>query len=125
MGLFYLLFVWCPLLGILIYALYLSYQEEVGIGKIWALAVMLSLYLGGLAVTKELLGDFLTYNQYFQDVPKYSLVAYLLLSYSILKIGVALNTSINNLLLALFFMAFFFQEFVAIGNMLRQGLANQ
>lgn len=160
MALFYLLFVWCPLLGILIYALYLSHQEEVDIGKIWGLAVMLSLYLGGLAATKELLGDFLTYNQYFQDVPKFSLGAYLmhfgkeplyygytylsyylfmgnwnlfvisitvanylLLSYSILKIGVALNTSINNLLVALFFMAFFFQEFAAIGNMLRQGLA--
>ena len=48
---------------------------------------------------------------------------YLLLSYAILKIGMALKASISNVVVALFFMAFFFQEFASIGNMLRQGLA--
>lgn len=157
---FYLLFVWCPLFGIVVYAIYLCHQEEISVGKLSALAVMLSLYLGGLAVTKELLGDFLEYSRYFYDVPKYDLwsyirhfgkepvyygytylsyylfggswnlfvisittMNYLLLSYSILKIGVALKASISNVVVALFFMAFFFQEFAAIGNMLRQGLA--
>lgn len=160
MILFYLLFVWCPLFGIVVYAIYLCHQEEISVGKLSALAVMLSLYLGGLAVTKELLGDFLEYSRYFYDVPKYDLwsyirhfgkepvyygytylsyylfggswnlfvisittMNYLLLSYSILKIGVALKASISNVVVALFFMAFFFQEFAAIGNMLRQGLA--
>ena len=157
---FGLLFVWCPLLGIIVYAIYLCHQEELPVGRLGALAVMLSLYLGGLAVTKELLGDFLTYSRYFYDVPKYDLwsyiqsfgkepifygytyisyylfggswnlfiisittMNYLLLSYAILKIGVALKASISNVVVALFFMAFFFQEFAAIGNMLRQGLA--
>lgn len=160
MILFYLLFVWCPLFGIVVYALYLCHQEEIPVGRLGILAVMLSLYLGGLAVTKELLGDFLEYSRYFYDVPKYDLwsyirhfgkepvyygytylsyylfggswnlfvisittMNYLLLSYSILKIGVALKASISNVVVALFFMAFFFQEFAAIGNMLRQGLA--
>lgn len=157
---FGLLFVWCPLFGIVVYAIYLCHQEEMPVGRLWILAVMLSLYLGGLAVTKELLGDFLEYSRYFYDVPKYDLwsyirhfgkepvyygytylsyylfggswnlfvisittLNYLLLSYSILKIGVALKASITNVVVALFFMAFFFQEFAAIGNMLRQGLA--
>lgn len=160
MILFYLLFVWCPLFGIVVYAIYLCHQEEIPVGRLSGLAVMLSLYLGGLAVTKELLGDFLEYSRYFYDVPKYDLwsyirhfgkepgyygytylsyylfggswnlfvisittMNYLLLSYSILKIGVALKASISNVVVALFFMAFFFQEFAAIGNMLRQGLA--
>lgn len=157
---FYLLFVWCPLFGIVVYAVYLCHQEEIPVGRLGILAVMLSLYLGGLAVTKELLGDFLEYSRYFYDVPKYDLwsyirhfgkepvyygytylsyylfvgswnlfvisittMNYLLLSYSILKIGVAMKASISNVVVALFFMAFFFQEFAAIGNMLRQGLA--
>ena len=157
---FGLLFVWCPLLGIIVYAIYLCHKEELPVVRLGALAVMLSLYLGGLAVTKELLGDFLTYSRYFYDVPKYDLwsymlnfgkepvyygytflsyylfggswnlfvisittMNYLLLSYAILKIGVALKASISNVVVALFFMAFFFQEFAAIGNMLRQGLA--
>ena len=157
---FGLLFVWCPLFGIVVYAIYLCHQEELPVGRLGALAVMLSLYLGGLAVTKELLGDFLTYSNYFYDVPKYDLwsyiqhfgkepvyyaytylsyylfggswnlfvisittMNYLLLSYAILKIGVALKASISNVVVALFFMSFFFQEFAAIGNMLRQGLA--
>ena len=160
MFVFGLLFVWCPLFGIVVYAIYLCHQEEMPVGRLWILAVMLSLYLGGLAVTKELLGDFLEYSRYFYDVPKYDLwsyirhfgkepvyygytylsyylfggswnlfvisittMNYLLLSYSILKIGVELKASITNVVVALFFMAFFFQEFAAIGNMLRQGLA--
>jgi len=157
---FYLLFVWCPLFGIVVYAVYLCHQEEIPVGRLSILAVMLSLYLGGLSVTKELLGDFLEYSRYFYDVPKYNFwsyiqhfgkepvyygytylsyylfvgswnlfvisittMNYLLLSYSILKIGVAMKASISNVVVALFFMAFFFQEFAAIGNMLRQGLA--
>ena len=157
---FGLLFVWCPLMGIVVYAIYLCHQEEMPVGRLGGLAVMLSLYLGGLAVTKELLGDFLTYSQYFYDVPKFdgwsyirhfgkepffygytylsyylfggswnlyvisiTTMNYLLLSYAILKIGVALKASISNVVVALFFMAFFFQEFASIGNMLRQGLA--
>lgn len=160
MVLFVLLYVWCPLFGIIVYALFLSHRKEVPMMDIWSLALMLSLYLGGLAVTKELLGDFLQYNRYFLDVPNYNFVSYilrfgkeplfygytylsyylfvgnwnlyvisittanyLLLSYCILKIGAYLNISVNKLIVALFFMAFFFQEFAAIGNMLRQGLA--
>lgn len=157
---FSLLFVWCPVFGILSYALYLSHQEEVSIRRIWGLAVMLSLYLGCLAVTKEHLGDFLEYSRLFYEVPKYNFFSYLLLfgkeplyygytylayylflgnwnvfvisitvanylflSYGLLKTAEYLHTSINNVVVALFFMAFFFQEFAAIGNMFRQGLA--
>lgn len=45
---FGLLFVWCPLLGIIVYAIYLCHQEEMPVRRLWALAVMLSLYLGAL-----------------------------------------------------------------------------
>lgn len=160
MPVFALLFVWCPLLGIGAYALWLTRQEETSLGRLWVLAVMLSLYLGFLGATKELLGDFLTYNQYFMEVPRHTLPSYLamfgkeplfygftyvaywlflgnwklyvilltamnylLLSYAILRVGLRLKSSIDNVVLALFFMTFFFQEFAAIGNMLRQGLA--
>ena len=160
MLLFSLLFLWCPLFGILAYALYVSQQAEVPIRRLWGLAVMLALYLGCLAVTKERLGDFLEYSRLFHEVPKYNLFSYimlfgkepvyygytylayylflgnwnlfvisitvanyLLLSYGVLKIAGYLHTSINHTLVALFFMAFFFQEFAAIGNMFRQGLA--
>lgn len=157
---FTLLYVYCPLLGIVAYSVWITRQEEVSVGKLWGLAVMLSVYLGCLGATKELLGDFLTYSQYFREVPRYSLVSYLfsfgkeplyygftwvayylfmgnwklfvivfttlnylLLSYAIIRIGTYLRTSVNKVVAALFFMAFFFQEFAAIGNMLRQGLA--
>lgn len=160
MLLFSLLFVWCPLFGILAYALYLAHQESVSIKRLWGLAVMLALYLGCLSVTKERLGDFLEYSRLFAEVPKnnffsyimlfgkepvyygYTYLAYylflgnwncfvisittanyLFLSYALLKIAEYLHTSINNVIVSLFFMAFFFQEFAAIGNMLRQGLA--
>ena len=160
MLLFSLLFLWCPLFGILAYALYVSQQTEVPIRRLWGLAVMLALYLGCLAVTKERLGDFLEYSRLFHEVPKYNLFSYimlfgkepvyygytylayylflgnwnlfvisitvanyLLLSYGVLKIAGYLHASINNTIVALFFMAFFFQEFAAIGNMFRQGLA--
>ena len=160
MLLFSLLFLWCPLFGILAYALYLSQQTEVSIRRLWGLAVMLALYLGCLAVTKERLGDFLEYSRLFHEVPKYNFFSYillfgkepvyygytylayylfggnwnlfvlsitvanyLLLSYGVLKIAGYLHVSINHTLVALFFMAFFFQEFAAIGNMFRQGLA--
>lgn len=160
MLLFSLLFLWCPLFGILAYALYVSQQAEVPIRRLWGLAVMLALYLGCLAVTKERLGDFLEYSRLFHEVPKYNLFSYimlfgkepvyygytylayylflgnwnlfvisitvanyLLLSYGVLKIAGYLHASINHTLVALFFMAFFFQEFAAIGNMFRQGLA--
>ena len=160
MLLFSLLFVWCPLFGILAYALYLSHQEEASFKRLWGLAIMLALYLGCLAVTKERLGDFLEYSRLFAEVPKYNFFSYIMLfgkepvyygytyiayylfggnwnlfvisittanylflSYGLLKIAEYLNTSINNVIVSLFFMAFFFQEFAAIGNMLRQGLA--
>ena len=160
MLLFSLLFLWCPLFGILAYALYLSQQTEVPIRRLWGLAVMLALYLGCLAVTKERLGDFLEYSRLFHEVPKYNLFSYIMLfgkepvyygytylayylflgnwnlfvlsitvanylflSYGVLKVAGYLHTSINHTLVALFFMAFFFQEFAAIGNMFRQGLA--
>lgn len=160
MLLFSLLFVWCPLFGILAYALYLAHQESVSIKRLWGLAVMLALYLGCLAVTKERLGDFLEYSRLFAEVPKYNFFSYIMLfgkepvyygytylayylflgnwncfvisittanylflSYALLKIAEYLHTSINNVIVSLFFMAFFFQEFAAIGNMLRQGLA--
>ena len=70
MLLFSLLFLWCPLFGILAYALYVSQQAEVPIRRLWGLAVMLALYLGCLAVTKERLGDFLEYSRLFHEVPK-------------------------------------------------------
>lgn len=157
---FTLLYVYCPLFGIGTYSVWMTRQEEVSVDKIWCLAVMLSLYLGCLGATKEMLGDFLTYSQYFREVPRYSLVSYLLsfgkeplyygftwicyylfmgnwtffvivlttlnyllLSYAVIRVGTYLRTSINKVVAALFFMAFFFQEFAAIGNMLRQGLA--
>lgn len=157
---FSLLFVWCPIFGILAYALYLSHLEEASIKRLWGLAVMLALYLGCLAVTKERLGDFQEYSRLFYEVPKYKFFSYLLLfgkepvyyaytylayylflgnwnsfvisitvanylflSYGLLKTAEYLHTSINNVVVALFFMAFFFQEFAAIGNMFRQGLA--
>ena len=157
---FGLLFVWCPVFGILAYALYLGQQEEVSIRRIWGLAVMLSLYLGCLAVTKEHLGDFQEYHRLFNEVPKYNFFSYILwfgkeplyygytylayylflgnwnwfvisitvanylfLSYGLLKTAEYLRTSINHVVVSLFFMAFFFQEFAAIGNMFRQGLA--
>lgn len=160
MLLFCLLFVWCPLFGILVYALYLGHQEEVSVKRLWVLAVMLALYLGCLSVTKERLGDFLEYSRLFQEVPRYNFFSYILLfgkepvyygytylayylffgnwnlfvfsittanylflSYGLLKIAEHLHTSINNVIVSLFFMAFFFQEFAAIGNMMRQGLA--
>lgn len=160
MLLFMVLFLWCPIFGIIAYAVYLGHQRKVSIKAVWALAVMLSLYLGCLGTTKELLGDFLTYKQMFDDVPNDNLwsyilsfgkepvyygytylsyylymgnwslfvfslttLNYLLLSYCILRIGTYLHTSTTNLMVSLFFMAFFFQEFAAIGNMLRQGLA--
>lgn len=160
MLLFSLLFVWCPLFGILAYALYLAHQESVSIKRLWGLAVMLALYLGCLSVTKERLGDFLEYSRLFAEVPKYNFFSYIMLfgkepvyygytylayylflgnwncfvisittanylflSYALLKIAEYLHTSINNVIVSLFFMAFFFQEFAAIGNMLRQGLA--
>ena len=160
MLLFSLLFLWCPLFGILAYALYLSHQEEASFKRLWGLAIMLALYLGCLAVTKERLGDFLEYSRLFAEVPKYNFFSYIMLfgkepvyygytyiayylfggnwnlfvisittanylflSYGLLKIAEYLNTSINNVIVSLFFMAFFFQEFAAIGNMLRQGLA--
>lgn len=160
MLLFSLLFVWCPLFGILAYALYLAHQESVSIKRLWGLAVMLALYLGCLSVTKERLGDFLEYSRLFAEVPKYNFFSYIMLfgkepvyygytylayylflgnwncfvisittanylflSYALLKIAEYLHTSINNVIISLFFMAFFFQEFAAIGNMLRQGLA--
>lgn len=160
MMVFTLLYIYCPLFGILAYSVWMTYREEVSVGKVWGLAVMLSLYLGCLGATKELLGDFLTYSQYFREVPRYSLVSYLLsfgkeplyygftwvsyylfmgnwklfvivltslnyllLSYAIIQVGTYLRTSANKVVVALFFMAFFFQEFAAIGNMLRQGLA--
>lgn len=160
MPVFALLFVGCPLFGIVAYALWLGRQEEVTLGRLWALAAMLSVYLGFLAATKELAGDFLTYSQYFREVPRHTLgsylasfgkeplyygatylsywllmgnwklyvvllttLNYLLLSYSVLRIGAYLRASIDQMVLALFLMVFFFQEFAAIGNMLRQGLA--
>ena len=160
MMVFTLLYIYCPLFGILAYSVWMTRREEVSVGKVWGLAVMLSLYLGCLGATKELLGDFLTYSQYFREVPRYSLVSYLLsfgkeplyygftwvsyylfmgnwklfvivltslnyllLSYAIIQVGTYLRTSANKVVVALFFMAFFFQEFAAIGNMLRQGLA--
>ena len=160
MMVFTLLYIYCPLFGILTYSVWMTRREEVSVGKVWGLAVMLSLYLGCLGATKELLGDFLTYSQYFSEVPRYSLVSYLLsfgkeplyygftwvsyylfmgnwklfvivltslnyllLSYAIIQVGTYLRTSANKVVVALFFMAFFFQEFAAIGNMLRQGLA--
>ena len=160
MMVFTLLYIYCPLFGILTYSVWMTRREEVSVGKVWGLAVMLSLYLGCLGATKELLGDFLTYSQYFREVPRYSLVSYLLsfgkeplyygftwvsyylfmgnwklfvivltslnyllLSYAIIQVGTYLRTSANKVVVALFFMAFFFQEFAAIGNMLRQGLA--
>lgn len=160
MMVFTLLFVYCPLLGIVAYSVWMTRREEVPVGRIWGLAWMLSVYLGCLGATKELLGDFLTYSQYFREVPRHSLVSYLLffgkeplyygfswvsyyllmgnwklfvivlttlnyllLSYAVIRIGVHLRTSAGNVVATLFFMAFFFQEFAAIGNMLRQGLA--
>lgn len=160
MLLFTILFLWCPVFGILAYAVFLGHQREVSDKAVWALAVMLSLYLGCLGTTKELLGDFLTYKQIFEDVPNKNLwsyilsfgkepvyygytylayylymgnwslfvfslttLNYLLLSYCILKTGTCLQTSSTNVIISLFFMAFFFQEFAAVGNMFRQGLA--
>lgn len=160
MLLFTILFLWCPIFGILAYAVFLGHQRKVSVKALVSLAVMLSLYLGCLGTTKELLGDFLTYKKMFEMVPDdglwgyilsfgkepvyygYTYLAYylymgnwnlfvfslttlnyLLLSYCILKVGHYLGTSFINQIMALFFMAFFFQEFAAIGNMLRQGLA--
>jgi len=161
MMVFALLFVGCPLFGIVAYSVWLTRREEATTDKLWALALMLSVYLGCLAATKELLGDFLTYSRYFHEVPRHSglgpyvasfgkeplyygftylgyyltngswrlfvivLTAfnYLLLSYAVIRVGVRLHASLNSVVASLFFMAFFFQEFAAIGNMLRQGLA--
>ena len=69
MLLFCLLFVWCPLFGILVYALYLGHQEEVSVKRLWVLAVMLALYLGCLSVTKERLGDFWNIAVCFRKFP--------------------------------------------------------
>ena len=50
-------------------------------------------------------------------------INYLLLSYCLIKISRRLCVSSKNIITALFFMAFFFQEFAAVGNLMRQALS--
>ena len=78
MLLFTILFLWCPIFGILAYAVFLGHQRKVSVKALVSLAVMLSLYLGCLGTTKELLGDFLTYKKMFEMVPDDGLWGYIL-----------------------------------------------
>lgn len=48
---------------------------------------------------------------------------YMLLSYTIIKIGEILQTEIRNIVVTLFVLLFFFQEFASCGHMIRQCLA--
>ena len=50
-------------------------------------------------------------------------INYILLSYSVITIGKKTNSNIRTTITALYIMAFFFQEFAANGNLVRQSLA--
>ena len=50
-------------------------------------------------------------------------INYLMLSLCLIKVAKHLNISSKNIIISLFFMAFFFQEFAAIGNLMRQALS--
>jgi len=50
-------------------------------------------------------------------------INYLLISYSLIRISDYLKVSSKNVIVALFFMAFFFQEMAVVGNLVRQSLS--
>ena len=60
MVLFALLFVWCPLFGIIVYALFLNHRKEVPVTDLWSLALMLSPLCGVLSAAGPLSPEELT-----------------------------------------------------------------
>jgi len=159
MILFYFLFILSPLFGIIIYTAYLWGKTDMNSKNLWSLAIMLSVYLGCLATTHEMNGDFLGYSETFYEVPNYdfmsfilfkekeplyygynylsyylyggsyklfifslTLLNYLFLSYSILTVSRNLKVKNKNVIVVLYFTMFFFQEFAAMGNLIRQCL---
>ena len=149
-----------PLITTIFYAIAKLNNSIVNKKHLWVISLMLSVYLGFLNSTKELLGDFEAYYIDFISVPKNNLISYvldfgkepiytvftyisyyifagtwelyvisltsinyLLISYCIIKTSEYLKINFKNSILVLFFMAFFFQEFAAIGNIMRQGPA--
>lgn len=158
--LIFLLFILSPFVALIAYTLSIWNATISTTKKIWTLAILLSLYIAILGCTKELAGDFQTYQGYFLDVPKYGFIDYLLsfgkeplyyaytyvsyylffgnwnlfvvsftfinymlLSYAVITIGKKLNANIRTVITALYLTMFFFQEFAASGNLVRQCLA--
>ena len=56
-------------------------------------------------------------------VVSFTFINYILLSYAVITIGKKINANIKTVITALYIMAFFFQEFAASGNLVRQCLA--
>lgn len=157
MIIFYLL---CPLITTIIYSFRQLNNSFLTKKHLWVISLMLSVYLGLLNSTKELLGDFEAYYIDFMSVPKYDLISYIfnfgkepvytaftyisyyifggvwelyvicltsinyiLISYCLINISEYVRIKYKNTIVVLFFMAFFFQEFAAVGNIMRQGPA--
>lgn len=156
----YLLFILSPIATTIGYSIYIWDSKEFSVKRLWTLATLLSIYLGLLNTTREILSDNLTYKEYFLSVPLYditsflfefgkeplyygytylsyyilggswnlfvisiTIINYLLLSYSIIYISKAINANMRTAITALFVMAFFFPEFAASSQLIRQVLA--
>lgn len=156
----FLLFIISPFFATIGYTLWIWNSKTETSQKIWAQAVLLSLYVAILGSTKVLDGDFLEYQDYFYNVPKtafmdfvlsfgkdplyyaftyvsyylflgnwnlfvisFTFINYILLSYAIIQIAQKVNANTKITIMALYFMAFFFQELAASGNLVRQCLA--
>lgn len=157
----YILFILSPFAVTIGYSLYIWNSKTFSTKRLWIFASLLSLYLGLLNTTKEMISDIVAYKEYFTSVPQYSdiisyllefgkepiyygytyisyylffgswnlfiisltIISYALISYSIITISKALKANIKTTITALFFMAFFFLEFAATSQAVRQAIA--
>ena len=69
------------------------------------------------------IGYYLFLGNWPAFVVSLAVINYMLISYSIIRIGNYLKTDPKNIITALFIMAFFFQEFAATSNLVRQALS--
>lgn len=161
MILFFALFLFNPLLGIVATSCVCWKKGPVDQKALFGLAIMMALFLGLQNMGKEMAGDIVEYRDYFLSVPNFdsirafmlsfgkeplyygytylayyvmggswklfilsiTFINYMLLAYAIVKTGVCWRASMRDVVITLFFMLFFFQEFASIGHMIRQCLA--
>ncbi|MBO7302434.1 MAG: EpsG family protein [Bacteroidaceae bacterium] len=76
-----------------------------------------------LYYTYTYIGYYLFLGNWPAFVVSLAVINYMLISYSIIRIGNYLKTDPKNIITALFIMAFFFQEFAATSNLVRQALS--